>query len=72
MVKTKTLGKWFITGFKGMAVSIVSAIIMLLAYYLVGMLGETLPAIGMLLFIVVFIAQIPVWGYIANRFWGWK
>lgn len=72
MVKTKSLGKWFITGFKGMAVGVVSAIIMLLAYWLSGNVATQFPMFGALLLLIVFIAQIPVWGYIANRFWGWK
>lgn len=72
MVKTKTLGSWFITGFKGMAVSIVSAILMLLAYWIDGKVAVAYPMVGALLLLVVFIAQIPLWGFIANRFWGWK
>lgn len=64
----------FKTGLKVLAVSVVAALIMMIPYAIISLMFATiiLAPIALVLYIIAFIIDIFVIGWLAKKFWKWK
>ena len=70
----QTFGSNLLTGIKGLVVSIVTMLLMILPAWLIKWIWQTegMLAVSALLGVVWIFFYFVVWGWLAGKFWKWK
>ena len=61
-------------GFKALLISLITGLIMIIPFWVVRWLimAKSMLAFGVLLGVALFFFYYQLWGYFANKFWGWR
>jgi hypothetical protein len=70
-MKANKLFNFFLIGGKGIIAGIVTGLIMFIPAILINLV-KTYPVAYWVLGIIYIFVSIGVWGFIANKIWGWK
>jgi hypothetical protein len=60
------------TSLKALAVNIVASLILLIPLAIGIWLRQTNVVISWIMYLVVIVGELFVWGWLANKFWHWK